>query len=256
MKLYGLLLSLVAVASCGPVSQDELVLRGMVGNVLDCANSDFGLCLKEQALRAAERLGTVRKLKIFEGVTILNTNPKEARSLDALPTDPEEKNKQITERLWSTASDLLQRSELELSYAGEEEEEDTESRALAEAEEGRAKKKKELKKKLKVLIPLILIAKAKAVALVVFSIVVIALSFAKLAVLAKLAFFFKAFSIIKALLAKKHQHQQEEVWATPVEESHGGGYGGHGGHVGHGWEQGWSRSKTEGNNLAYSAHRK
>ncbi|CAG9794892.1 unnamed protein product [Diatraea saccharalis] len=245
-----LILSLVAVASCGPVSQDESVLRFMVGSFVDCAKNDLGLCLKEQALRATEKLATVRKLKIFDGVAILNPNPKESRSLDTLPTDPEERNKQITERLWSTASDLLQRSELELSYANDEDD-DTETRALSEVGEGRGKKKKELKKKLKILIPLILLATAKAVALVVFSVVVIAISFAKLTLLAKLAFFFKAFSIIKALLAKKHQQQHEEVWAPHVED-----HAGHGGHGGHGWEQGWSRSKNDANNLAYSAHRK
>ncbi|KAL0811307.1 hypothetical protein ABMA28_009721 [Loxostege sticticalis] len=246
MKVFGLL-CLVAFASCGPVSQDDSVLRLVASNFVDCANSDLSLCLKEQALRATEKLGTVRKLKLTDGITILNNSPKEARSLDALPSEPKERNKEVTERLWATASDLLQKSELELSFAGSEDEE-TDSRALNEVEESRGKKKKEVKKKLKMLIPLVLLAKAKAIALVVLSLVVIAASIFKLAVLAKIAFIVKAIAILKALLAKKHQHE-EEAWVPHVEEH---GHGGHGG----GWEGGWSRSKNDAGNLAYSAYRK
>ncbi|XP_028177086.1 uncharacterized protein LOC135083628 [Ostrinia nubilalis] len=246
MKIFGLL-CLVAVASCGPVAQDESVVRLMATNFVDCANSELTLCLKEHALRATEKLRAVRKLNIIDGVTILNSSPKEARSLDTLPSEPEERNKEVTERLWSTASDLLQRSELELSFPGSEDDEN-DSRALNEVEESRGKKKKETKKKLKMLIPLVLIAKAKAIALVVLSLVVIAASIFKLALLAKIAFIVKAISILKALLAKKNEHHEEEVWAPPHDDH---GHGGHGG-----WEGGWSRSKKDAGNLAYSAYRK
>lgn len=87
---------------------------------------------QEHALKATERLGTVRKLDIVDGITIYNNNPKEGRSFEALSTDPEIRSKQITERLWESTSDLLQKSDLELSYSGGEEED--ESRALGEGE--------------------------------------------------------------------------------------------------------------------------
>ncbi|KAL4708486.1 hypothetical protein ACJJTC_014094 [Scirpophaga incertulas] len=239
MKFLGLFLSLAAVAHCSPVSQDESVYRLMPANLMDCQNKDFGTCLKEHALKITERLRSVRKVSIFDGVTIYNNNPKEARSLDTLPTDPKQRNELVNQRLWETTADLLQRTELELSYGNEDEEE---SRALEE--EGRGKKKKEMRKKLRVLIPLVLLAKAKAVVLVVLSIIVIAASLAKLALIAKIAFLVKAFAIIKELIAKKHAAHEEHAWAPHVEEP------------GQGWESGWSRSTKDANNLAYSAYRK
>lgn len=87
--------------------------------------------LQEHALKASERLGAARKLKIFDGVTLLNSNPKEARSLESLSTDLSLRNKQVTERLWERTSDLLQSSELELSYSGTDDDE-AESRSINE----------------------------------------------------------------------------------------------------------------------------
>lgn len=87
--------------------------------------------LQEHALKAAERLGTVRKLNIIEGVTLYNNVPKEGRSYEPLSTEPEIRNKQITERLWESTTDLLQKSDLELSFNGGEEEEE-ESRAIGD----------------------------------------------------------------------------------------------------------------------------
>lgn len=93
-----------------------------------------------------------------------------------------------------------------------------------------------------------ILAKVKAVALVIISLLIIAASIFKLAVLAKIAFIAKVIAIIKALLAKKHAHHQEEhIWAAPIEEH---------GHPSPGWEGGWSRSRNEANNLAYSAYKK
>lgn len=91
---------------------------------------DFKKCnlLQEHALRATERLRAVRNLKIIEGVTILNNSPKEAKSLEPLSEDPVIKNRQVTERLWEKGTELLENSELELSYGGEYEE----SRALGD----------------------------------------------------------------------------------------------------------------------------
>lgn len=82
-------------------------------------------------MKASERLGAARKLKIVEGITLLNNNPKEAKSLETLSTDPSLRNKQVTERLWATASDLLQSTELELSYGGNDDEEG-ESRSISD----------------------------------------------------------------------------------------------------------------------------
>lgn len=103
------------------------------------------------------------------------------------------------------------------------------------------------------IIPLLILAKAKAVALAVFSLVVIAVSLFKLALIAKIAFIIKLIALIKELLAKKHA--QEEVWQPHGWESHAEHHPvavehGHG----HGWEGGWSRSRNEGNSMAYSAY--
>ncbi|XP_038219604.1 uncharacterized protein LOC119837892 [Zerene cesonia] len=242
MKTILILLSVVATVYSGPIAQEDSVMRLVVGNFVNCMSSDLNLCLKEHALKAAERLGTVRKLNIIDGLTIYNNGPRESRSLEALSTEPEIRNKQVTERLWESTTDLLQKSDLEVSFAGSDDEED-ESRSI-DAEEGRGKKKKQLKKKLKLLIPLAILAKVKAVALVVLALVVIAASLFKLAVLAKIAFIAKVIAIVKALIAKKHA-QEEHTWVAHEEHpqvSHGG------------WEQGWSRSRTEANNLAYSAY--
>ncbi|CAG9569464.1 unnamed protein product [Danaus chrysippus] len=243
MKFIVIFLSAVAVVSSVPVSQEDSVFRLVAQNFVNCMNSDLNVCLKEHALKAAERLGTVRKLNIIDGVTLYNNGPKEARSFEALPSDPEARNKQLTERLWDSTSDLLQKSELEFSFAGSDDDEDDESRSFNEAEEGRGKKKKQLKKKLKLLIPLAILAKAKAIALIVVALLVIAASVFKIALLAKIAFIAKVIAIVKALLAKKHA-QEEHGWVA--HEEHG--------HPSAGWEGGWSRSRNEANSLAYSAY--
>ncbi|XP_068625685.1 uncharacterized protein [Battus philenor] len=241
MKFF-VLLSVVGLASCVPVSQEDSVMKSVIGNLVNCMNSDLNMCLKEQALKATERLGSVRKLNIIEGITFYNNGPnKEARSLEPLATDPVLRSRQINERLWESTSNLLQRSDLELSFNGSDDEEE-ESRSIDEAE-GRGKKKKQIKKKLKLLIPLAILAKVKAVALVVLALVVIAASLFKLALLAKIAFIAKVIAIVKALIAKK-QAQEEHTWVTTHEEhpSHGG------------WDGGWSRSKNDASNMAYSAY--
>ncbi|KAF9799381.1 hypothetical protein SFRURICE_003078 [Spodoptera frugiperda] len=245
MKSFVVFLSVVAYVSCGPVSSEDSVLRSVIGNFVNC-NSDLGLCMKEHALKASERLGAARKLKIVEGITLLNNNPKEAKSLETLSTDPSLRNKQVTERLWATASDLLQSTELELSYGGSDDEEG-ESRAISEeVEEGRGKKKKQIKKKLKMLIdcPSLsgrLLSSSRA----------FLLQDGSVAQAICLSNDFKIIAIIKALLAKKHA--QEESW-----DSHG--WDSHAEHHpvavehGHGWEGGWSRTRNEANNMAYSAY--
>ncbi|VVC90301.1 unnamed protein product [Leptidea sinapis] len=227
MKTILVLFSIVGAVYSGPIAQEDSVMRLVVNNFVNCMNSDINLCLKEHALKAAERLGTVRKLNIIDGLTIYNNGPRDSKSFEALSTEPELRNKQITERLWDSAGDLLQKSDLEVSFAGSEEEEE-ESRSIGDVDEGRGKKKKALKKKLKLLIPLAILAKVKAVALVVLALLVIA--------------------IIKALIAKKYHHEEEHAWVAheehgpPVQVPHGG------------WDGGWSRSRNEANNLAYSAY--
>ncbi|XP_048001473.1 uncharacterized protein LOC125238240 [Leguminivora glycinivorella] len=242
MKFFLALLSLAVVAYSSPVPKDESVLKSVVGSFVNCMNSDVNLCIKEHALRATERLGTVRKLNIFEGLTILNSNPKEARSLEPLSTEPQIRNKEVTERLWEKANDLLQNSELEINFGGD----DGEARSLDSAEEGRGKKK-DMKKKIKMLMPLVLLLKAKLAALAVLFLGVIAISIWKLAVIAKIAFIAKIIAIIKALLAKKHE--EHGGWAAPVHDDHGHGHGG--------WEsQGWGRSgKIEGADMAYAGYK-
>ncbi|KOB69103.1 Osiris 9F [Operophtera brumata] len=251
MKVFVLVLGVLAVVQSNPVSQDENVLKSVIGSLSECVNSDVDLCLKEHALKAADRLSSARKLKIFEGVTLLNNAPRESRSFEALSDLPDVRNQQLTERLWKTSGDLIQGGEIELTYGGEDEDE---SRAIGDVEEGRGKKKK-MKKKLKMLIPLLMIAKAKAVAIAILALVIIAASILKLAILAKVAFIIKIIAIIKALLAAK-KHHQEETWE--IAPAHGWEAPHHGAehHVehGHGWEGGWSRRGNDGNNLAYSAY--
>ncbi|KAI8423212.1 hypothetical protein MSG28_014250 [Choristoneura fumiferana] len=242
MKFFLVFLSIAALAYSSPVPQEESVLKLVIGNFVNCMNSDLNLCLKEHALRATERLRTVRQLKIIEGVTILNNSPKEAKSLEPLSDDPIIKNKQVTERLWEKGTELLENSELELSYGGEDEE----SRALGDAEESRGKKK-DIKKKMKMLMPILLLLKAKAAALVVLFLGIMALSLFKIAVILKIAFIAKIIALIKMLLAKKHSHD-DHGWA-PAPEEHGHGHGG--------WEsQGWGRSRNEAADMAYAAYKK
>ena len=95
------------------------------------SNFNKTLYSQEHALKASERIAAARKLNIIDGITLLNNNPKEGKSLETLSTDPALRNKQVTERLWERASDLLQTTELELSYAGTEDEE-AESRAIGD----------------------------------------------------------------------------------------------------------------------------
>lgn len=80
---------------------------------------------------------------------------------------------------------------------------------------------------------------------------VIAASVFKIALLAKIAFVIKVIAIIKALLAKKHAQEESwepHGWEPHVEQVHA--------EPSHGWEGGWSRSRNEANNLAYSAYNK
>lgn len=41
-----IVLSVVAFASCSPVPQDDSVMRLVLTNVMNCINSDLGICLK------------------------------------------------------------------------------------------------------------------------------------------------------------------------------------------------------------------
>lgn len=90
------------------------------------------MIFQENTLKLTERLGTVRKLNIIDGVTVYNTNPKDGRSYDPLPSEPEERSRQLTARLWESASDLLQKSELEFTFNGGDDKD--ESRSLDDGE--------------------------------------------------------------------------------------------------------------------------
>ncbi|XP_072935237.1 uncharacterized protein [Epargyreus clarus] len=243
MKFFVIFLSAAVVATASPIGQEDSVPRGIVESIVNCKNSDLMVCLKENILKLTERAGSVRKLNIFDGLTIYNTDPKEPKDYDALPVEREARSMQLSKRIWESTSELLQNSELEVLIDGADDKDG--SRSLDDdVEEGRGKKKKQLKKKLKLLIPLAIMAKVKAVALVILALLVIAASLFKLAVLAKIAFIAKVIAIVKALIAKKHS-QEEHTWVTTHEEhpSHGG------------WDGGWSRSRNEAaNSLAYSAY--
>lgn len=77
----------------------------------------------------SDKLSAARKLKLFDGITLLNNNPKEARSLEDLSEDPALRKRQVSEKLWERSSALLQSTELELSYAGADDDEQ-ESRSI------------------------------------------------------------------------------------------------------------------------------
>lgn len=71
--------------------------------------------IQEQALKATERVGSVRQLKLTEGITFINNGPpRDAKSLE-LSAEPEVRRKQLTEKLWESASDLMKNTDLELS---------------------------------------------------------------------------------------------------------------------------------------------
>ncbi|KAJ0170878.1 hypothetical protein K1T71_013650 [Dendrolimus kikuchii] len=248
--LFLLLICLFAVVQCVPMSTESMT-RSLAENLVDCHNSDFFTCLKEKALKVAERLRTVRKLNIFDGVTIINNEPRQARSLEPLPAESEARGLAVNQRLWDSTSAIIQSTDLEISYSPDDDDDEEESKSLDnEVDEGRNKKKKAIKKKLKILIPLLILAKVKAAAITVLAVVVMAASLFKLATIAKIAFLVKIIGIIKALLAKKHA--QQESWEVPhgwdvphVEHPHV--------EPAHGWDGGWSR-RTEANSLAYSAY--
>lgn len=87
----------------------------------------FSFSKQEQALKATQRLGSVRQLKVTEGITIINNEPLEAKSLE-LSAEPEVRKRQLTDKLWESATDLMKNSDLELSLPTPDDEE--ESRAL------------------------------------------------------------------------------------------------------------------------------
>lgn len=82
---------------------------------------------QEQALKATQRLGSIRQLKVTEGITIINNGPIEAKSLE-LSAEPEVRRRQLTDKLWESATDLMKNSDLELSLPTPGD--DEESRAL------------------------------------------------------------------------------------------------------------------------------
>ncbi|CAG9135580.1 hypothetical protein JYU34_019208 [Plutella xylostella] len=262
MKRLLLLFGVVALAQCGPV-EEETVGRMLAGTLTNCLKSDVTLCLKEQALKAAERLRTVRELQLTENIAIINNGPKEARSLEPLSTELEARREQVTQRLWTTAAELMENSDVEYSFDDGSEDEE-ESRAIGD--EARSKKKKEKKKKIKLVLAMAVLAKIKVIALVVLFLGVMAASLFKIAAIVKIAFLAKIFALIKALLAKKlhHHHEEHETWIPHVEEHsvhHAAPAGWDAGAVASpGWAGGggggaWQR-RTDAQNLAYSAHRK
>lgn len=87
--------------------------------------------LQEQALKAAERLRTVRELQLTENIAIINNGPKEARSLEPLSTELEARREQVTQRLWTTAAELMENSDVEYSFDDGSEDEE-ESRAIGD----------------------------------------------------------------------------------------------------------------------------
>lgn len=46
MKVFVLVLGVLAVVQSTPVSQDENVLKSVIGSLSECVNSDVNLCLK------------------------------------------------------------------------------------------------------------------------------------------------------------------------------------------------------------------
>lgn len=85
------------------------------------------LLIQEQALKATERLGSVRQLKLTEGITFINNGPREAKALE-LSVEPEVRRRQLTEKLWESTTDLMKNTDLELSLPTPGD--DEESRAL------------------------------------------------------------------------------------------------------------------------------
>lgn len=51
MKVFVLVLGLVAVVQSSPVSHDENVLKNVIGSFSECVNSDVDLCLKVRLVK-------------------------------------------------------------------------------------------------------------------------------------------------------------------------------------------------------------
>lgn len=75
---------------------------------------------------------TLRKLNLVDGVTFVNANPKQGRSLEPLSDDVAARSHQVSERLWQSTSDILQAGDLELSYDVDDDETEKESRSIDE----------------------------------------------------------------------------------------------------------------------------
>lgn len=80
-----------------------------------------------------ERVGSLRHLKLIDGITIVNNAPeKEARSLETLSTDPEVRRREISAKLSERTARLLENTDIEISFEANEDEE--QSRAIGEGE--------------------------------------------------------------------------------------------------------------------------
>lgn len=67
-----LVLSFVAFASCSPVTHDDSVMRLVLSNVMNCINSDFGMCLKVRHVLDMLVTEQIRDNKLLRATNIWN----------------------------------------------------------------------------------------------------------------------------------------------------------------------------------------
>ncbi|XP_059050471.1 uncharacterized protein LOC131845423 [Achroia grisella] len=228
------LIALVASVKCNPVKENGIA-ENFVGAVSECIDRDTSLCLKEKALKFAERLAITKDVNLFEGISLINTgSARSARSYEPLAEDPKTREFQLEERIANNVGDFFDSHVLQLRLT----EPDNESRDLDD--EARGKKKKKIKQ----LLPLLLLLKVKLAALVPIFLGIIAFVAVKAVFLGKIAFAMNAFNLIRKLLSKNHS-SGSTISITPHHHEE---------HPGYNYEpaQGWSRQASDAQSMAYA----
>lgn len=71
---------------------------------------------QEKALIVTERFGSLRQLKLVDGITIINNAPhREVRNFEPLSDDVQVRRQQVSQRLAENTAKLLENTDLEVT---------------------------------------------------------------------------------------------------------------------------------------------